>query len=62
VNFVEGSAPSEMKEEMTHRIGAINVGALTTLRTFGRINRRKMMVIHLDQLALYQGATQDEQP
>jgi hypothetical protein len=51
-----------MKEEMAHRVGVINVGALTTLETFGRTNQRKMMVINLDQLAPYQGAAWDEQP
>jgi hypothetical protein len=37
-----------MKEKMAHRAGAINVGALTTLGTYGRTNRRKMVVINLD--------------
>jgi hypothetical protein len=51
-----------MKEETAHKIGAINVEALTTHRTFGHTNWRKMMVINLDRLAPYQGAAQDEQP
>jgi hypothetical protein len=50
-----------MKEKMAHRVGAVIVVALTTLGTFGRTNRRKM-VINLDRLAPYQGDAQDEQP
>jgi hypothetical protein len=57
---VEGSAPSETKEETAHRVGTINVGALTTLGTFGRTKLRKMMVLNLDRLAPYQGAARDE--
>jgi hypothetical protein len=45
-----------MKVEMAHKVGAINVGALTTLKTFGCTNRRKMVVINLDWFATYQGA------
>jgi hypothetical protein len=48
--------PPKTKEETAHRVGAINVGALTTVGTFGRTNQRKMMVVHLDWLASYQGA------
>jgi hypothetical protein len=33
---VKGSVLSETKEETTHRVEAINVGALTNLETFGR--------------------------
>jgi hypothetical protein len=50
-DIVEGSACSEMKEEMAHRIGAINVRALAALRTSGCTSRRKVMVIHLDRWA-----------
>jgi hypothetical protein len=50
-----------MKEETAHR-GAINVGALTTLRTFAPTDwKSRMMVINLDWLAPYQGAYWDEQ-
>jgi hypothetical protein len=59
---VEELASSKMKEETTHRIGTINERALTTHRTFGRTNRRKMMMINLDRLAPYQGTAQDKQP
>jgi hypothetical protein len=34
VRSVEGSAPSETREKTTHRVGAGEVGALTTLGTF----------------------------
>jgi hypothetical protein len=40
---VEGSAPSEMEKETR-----MDVGALTTLGTFGHTDWRKMMVINLD--------------
>jgi hypothetical protein len=59
---VEGSAPSETKEDMGHRIEEINVGALTSLGTFGRNKRRKMMAINLDRLAPYEGTARDERP
>jgi hypothetical protein len=45
---VERLATYETKEEIAHRVEAINVGALTTLHTFGCTNWRKMMVINLD--------------
>jgi hypothetical protein len=51
-----------VKEDMAHKVGVINVGALTTLETFGCTNRRKMMAINLDQLAPYHETAQDEQP
>jgi hypothetical protein len=54
-----GLAPSKRKEVMAD-VGAINVGALTILGTCGSTNRRKMMVINLDQLAPYEGTTWDE--
>jgi hypothetical protein len=57
-----GHPPSKTKEKTAHRVGAIHVGALTTLRTFGRTSWRKLMVINLDQLAPYMGTTQDKQP
>jgi hypothetical protein len=39
---MEGSAPSYTKEETTNnRLRAINVGALTTLRTFARTDKKK---------------------
>jgi hypothetical protein len=61
---VEGSAPSETKEEPTSsfRVGDIDVRALTTLGTSGRTKRRKIMVIYLDRLEPYQGAARDERP
>jgi hypothetical protein len=37
---VEGSAPTETKEETARRVGAINVGALTTLGTFAPNDRK----------------------
>jgi hypothetical protein len=47
-DIMEGLAPSETKEEIAYRVGAGDVGSLATLRTFGRTNQRKMMVINLD--------------
>jgi hypothetical protein len=56
-------APSKTKEETANRVRAENVGALTTLRTFACIYwNSRMMVINLDQLAPYEGTTQDERP
>jgi hypothetical protein len=47
-DIVQGSAPSEMKEETTYSaVRAGNVGTLTTLGT-GCTSQRKMMVINLD--------------
>jgi hypothetical protein len=60
-DFVDWSAFFKTKEEMVHRVGSINVGALTTLGTFGPSNRRKL-VVNLDQFTPYQGATRDERP
>jgi hypothetical protein len=60
---MEGLAPSRMKEETTNNgVGAINVGALTILGTFGYTNRRKRMVINLDLLVPYKGTARDKQP
>jgi hypothetical protein len=61
---MEGLTPSKTREETTRsfRIGVIDVRALTTLRTFDSTNWRRSMVVHLDHLASYQGAAQDEQP
>jgi hypothetical protein len=59
---MEGSDPSEMKEETTNNsLSALNIGALTTLGAFGCISQRKMMMINLDWLTRYQGATQNNQ-
>jgi hypothetical protein len=60
MDIVEGSAPSKTKEKTAHRVGAGDVGALTTLRTFARTDRKKMMVINLDRLAPYVGTARDE--
>jgi hypothetical protein len=58
---VEESVPSETKEETVNRVGAINVGAMTTLGTFGCTIWKKM-VINLDRLAPYEGTAQDGRP
>jgi hypothetical protein len=59
---VEESGPSETKEETTNnRLRTTDVGAQTILGTFGRTNQNKMMVVHLDRLAPYQGAAWDVQ-
>jgi hypothetical protein len=46
------------KEKTTSSLRAIDVGALTTLQTSVCTERRKVMVVHMDWLAPYQG----EQP
>jgi hypothetical protein len=63
LDILEGSAPSETKEETTNNsLRGINIETLTRFGTFGHTNRSKMMVIHLDRLAPYQGAAWDERP
>jgi hypothetical protein len=75
-DIVEGSAPSETKEETAHRVGAGDIRAPVTLGSFARTDQKKdfhslhpvvchdmerrMMVVHLDRLAPYQGAAWDE--
>jgi hypothetical protein len=61
-HIVQGSAPSKTEDETTNnRLRVLHVGTLTTLgRTFGRTNRRKMMVVNLDQLASYEGTARDQ--
>jgi hypothetical protein len=51
LDIVEGLTPSEKEKETAHGVTAMDVGVLTILRTFTRTDRRKMMVINLDQLA-----------
>jgi hypothetical protein len=48
LDIVEGSAPSEMKNETANRVGTINVGTLNIHGAFGSTNRRMMMVLNLD--------------
>jgi hypothetical protein len=47
LDIVEGLAPSEKEKETAHEVTAMDVGALTILRTFARTDWRKM-VINLD--------------
>jgi uncharacterized cupin superfamily protein len=62
-DFVEGSAHFEAKEEAAHRVRAGDVGAQATLGSLAPTDRKsRMMVIHLDWLTPYQGATWDERP
>jgi hypothetical protein len=53
--ILEGSAPSKMKEETADsKLRAMDVGALTVLRTFAPTNQKiRMMVVHLDLFAPY---------
>jgi hypothetical protein len=57
----KGQPPLKQKK-MRHRVEAINIGALTTFRTLGCANRRKMVVGNLDQLAHNEETAWDEQP
>jgi hypothetical protein len=50
---VKGSVPLETKGETARRVRAWDGGALTTLGSFACIERKRMMVINLDRLALY---------
>jgi hypothetical protein len=56
LDIVEGLAPSEKEKETAHGVTAVDVGALTVLRTFARTGRRKMMVINLDRLGTLGGS------
>jgi hypothetical protein len=60
---VEEQATTQAKEEATSSLRVRGVGVLITLGTFACTKqKRRMMVVHLDYLAPYQGATLDEQP
>jgi hypothetical protein len=59
---VEGSAPSETKEETANRVRGGKVGTPGTLGSSARTDRRTMMAINLDQLVPYQEAAWDERP
>jgi hypothetical protein len=58
------SATTEMKEEtINSRLRAMDIGALTILGTFAPTHQNsRMMVIHLDRQAPYEGTTQDKWP
>jgi hypothetical protein len=61
--IVEKPATTQVKEETTSSLRAMDVGASTTLGTSAHINwKKKTVVVHLDWLAPYQGTAQDEQP
>jgi hypothetical protein len=60
-DIVEGSAPTETKEEATNSLRTMCVGALTTLGSFACTERKRIiMLIHLDRLAPYEGTAQHE--
>jgi hypothetical protein len=53
-------APSETKEYTAHRVRAGDVRILANLGTFAHIiQQRKIIVLHLDQLAPNEGAAWD---
>jgi hypothetical protein len=57
------SAASETKEVAISSIRIRDARTPTTLGTFALTDRkRRMMVIHLDRLALYEEAAWDERP
>jgi hypothetical protein len=63
VQTLEEPATTQVKEETAHNLRAREVGAPTTLGTLACSPReRRMMVIHLDRLAPYQGTAWNEQP
>jgi hypothetical protein len=58
-DVMEGLAHFETKEETTNS----RLGALTILGTFAPTDQKiRMMVIHLDRLAPYEGTAWDELP
>jgi hypothetical protein len=66
LDIVEGLGPSETKEETASSLRARDAGASTTQNFCPhhpqRNPRSRLMVVHLDRLAPYQGATRDERP
>jgi hypothetical protein len=62
LDIVEGSAPSETKENTTSILRIRNMGVTTTLGTFVRTDRRKIVVIHLERQAPYEGVARGEPP
>jgi hypothetical protein len=63
LDIMEGWVPSETKEETAHGVRAGDVGAPATLGTFAPLYRKsRIMVVHLDRLALYEGTARDERP
>jgi hypothetical protein len=57
---MEESAPSEMKEETTDSLRALDVGEVAILGTFYPADRKsRMMVINLDRLVHHEGTAQD---
>lgn len=63
-DIMEGLALSRMKEEATTgRLRAMAIGELTILRTFAPTDQKiRMMVLHLNLLAPYEGIAGDEWP
>jgi hypothetical protein len=61
-DIMEEPATTQAKEKNAHSLTAREVSILTTLRTFASSPRKIRKVVHLDQLAPYQGPTQNEQP
>jgi hypothetical protein len=59
---VEGSAPSETKEETAHRLRARDVGAPATLGSFAFTDRKSGMVVIKSGLAPYEETARDERP
>jgi hypothetical protein len=61
---MEGLALSRMKEETTNsRLGEMAIGELTILGTFVPTDQKiRMMVLHLNLLAPYEGIARDDQP
>jgi hypothetical protein len=60
---MEGLALFKMKEETAHRVRARDEGAPATLDSFTpTVQKSRMMVINLDQLASYEETAWNEQP
>jgi hypothetical protein len=63
LEIVEESAHSETEKESAHGVGARNLGALATQDSFAPTflkEKHRMMAIHLDLLATYEGVAQGE--
>jgi hypothetical protein len=66
-DIVEGSAPSDTKEETANNVRAGDVGTPSLLGSFALTYLKSrimmmMMMMYLDRLALYEGTARDERP
>jgi hypothetical protein len=59
---MEEPATAQTKEETASSLRAKDEGTSTIRGTFASTDRMKMMVVHLDRFAPYQGVARDDRP